>query len=274
MLIDALPLPPAVKSSKRATVDWFNISRSSEKPLQQSGNAAQISRTFNATTTKPAYIWRKMRLTGAAAEIVTARANAPSNNTTTKRSAKNVMMIAHPRAVRTDIQSTSTPEETEMTIAIPKFTMDSLGNWLYNPWAATFGNIFKDTRFLLSKRFTVPRLRIHSNIVTNYYPPSRKLSTVCMTKSTAYTVGKVEAWLGRHVYNKTHSQRPIYLELRREMYELGRSEECHTAEFNTWKSYIECAVLRNQRMESRVPHYPFHQIIEDHREYRRLNIHE
>jgi len=53
-------------------------------------------------------------------------------------------------------------------------------------------------------------------------------------------------------------------ELRKTLYKEGHPDECHTSKYLTFLDYINCAVLRNQRMESKIPEYPKHQLIPDY----------
>jgi len=57
----------------------------------------------------------------------------------------------------------------EITISLPKFAKDHMGDWKYHLWGATYGNVWGDTRFN-KDRFTIPRIRIDSNAPNNYYP--------------------------------------------------------------------------------------------------------
>ncbi|XP_030385918.1 uncharacterized protein LOC115632773 [Scaptodrosophila lebanonensis] len=149
---------------------------------------------------------------------------------------------------------------TERTISIPKFETDEFGNWVYNPWAVTFGKIWQDTRFNIVGRYTIPRMRLESKMVFDYYLSASKYSTVCMGRSTVYNKPRVMKWLSNNVYNQTHEHRPVWLGIRREIYEHGNSEECHTSKFNAFRRYFECAMRRNQRVEYMIPQYPLHQL--------------
>lgn len=97
---------------------------------------------------------------------------------------------------------------------------------------------------------------------------STPLSTVCFNRSTVYNTPRVRNWLKRIMYaNVTYEKkgtranvRPVWFDLRFYIYTVGRSEECHQVEFNTWRSYVMCSLLRNQRMEYLIPKYPLHQV--------------
>ncbi|XP_017837689.1 uncharacterized protein LOC108596452 [Drosophila busckii] len=112
-------------------------------------------------------------------------------------------------------------------------------------------------------------LRARINPFKKYYP-SGKLSTVCRGRSTIYNRPKVKAWLNIQVKSYwggegARYKRPIYFDLRNEMYIQGRSEECHTEDLIVVRKYLECALKRNMRMEYLIPRYPLHQIFYHHR---------
>ncbi|XP_016988073.1 uncharacterized protein LOC108050751 [Drosophila rhopaloa] len=150
-------------------------------------------------------------------------------------------------------------QEKELTISIPKFSTNQYGENVYNPWGMTFGNQFLDTRFGPGNP-QMQRLSINPNPPQNYYPSMENLTSVCANQSTIYNELKIEKWLMRHVYSRKKMDRPFFLAMRREIYEKGDSEQCHTAAFSDWQQYQECAVRRNQRMEYYVPKYPRHQL--------------
>ncbi|XP_032592175.1 uncharacterized protein LOC116805275 [Drosophila grimshawi] len=140
----------------------------------------------------------------------------------------------------------------------PKFIKDHMGNLVYNLWGATYGNIFQDGRF--TGFYTINRIGVDSNAPKEYYPTG-ELETVCYDKSTVYGTPKVERWLRRNIYNHTIKSRPIWHQLRQHIFNVGKSEECHNATlYTTWKDYQECAIRRNQRLESIIPMYPMHQM--------------
>ncbi|KAH8376871.1 hypothetical protein KR093_001816 [Drosophila rubida] len=153
--------------------------------------------------------------------------------------------------------SGSTTNGGEITIALPKFHTDAMGNRVYHKWGATYGNIWVDTRFK-GAGFTIPRIRVDSNASINYYPDGPR-STVCMG-STVYNVPRVLTWLKRNVYTEVHKHRPFWDPLRQQIYKRGNSEECHDVKYSKFRDYQECAMRRNQRMEYFVPKYPLHQI--------------
>ncbi|XP_034473124.1 uncharacterized protein LOC117780625 [Drosophila innubila] len=146
----------------------------------------------------------------------------------------------------------------EITISVPKFQKDHMGNWIYHQWGATFGNVWGDTRFN-NGRFTIPRITVDPSAPNNYYPDGPR-STVCLG-STIYNVPRVKNWLKRNVYREEHKHRPFWDDLRQKIFTQGNSEECHDAvKYANWKEYQKCALRRNQRLEYMVPKYPSHQI--------------
>lgn len=157
-----------------------------------------------------------------------------------------------------DSESLSEPLK-ELTIKVPKFDTDEYGGRVYNPWGVTFGSLNLDTRFR-DAQFDMPRMSMEMNPVTNYYPDSGNMSTVCANASTVYNEIKVEKWLVRHIYNKRKKERAFFMAFRREIYDMANSEECHTEELDDWLAYQECALRRNQRMEYYIPEYPRQQI--------------
>ncbi|EDW35430.1 GL17269 [Drosophila persimilis] len=74
-------------------------------------------------------------------------------------------------------------------------------------------------------------------------------------------------WLKVRVRNKTFNERPIFMPLRKELYTFGLSEMCHTNDTREWSDYINCAIMRNMRMEYMIPKYPLHQISYFYRDY-------
>lgn len=113
----------------------------------------------------------------------------------------------------------------------------------------------------IKKRIRPSKIRI------NYYTAS-KLSTVCFRISSIYNKPEVRKWLRTEINNnwdawlgpyQQHRSR-YFIGLRRELFNQGRSEECHTRKYNENLPYLECALKRNQRMEYLVPMYPLHQV--------------
>lgn len=58
----------------------------------------------------------------------------------------------------------------EATISMPRFIQDEKGNWVYHYWGATYGKIWRDTRFGINRARTVQRLRVDSLAIRSYYP--------------------------------------------------------------------------------------------------------
>ncbi|EDW81526.2 uncharacterized protein Dwil_GK10974 [Drosophila willistoni] len=148
----------------------------------------------------------------------------------------------------------------ELTISVQSFKVDAMGNKVYNPWGATFGDIWQDTRFNFKGRPTIPRIHLDYGAPSDYYPKNENPSTVCHGRSTVYNKPRVEKWLTRRIANFRYDHRPIWRNLRKAIYDLGKSEECHVKELSDWTSYQLCALRRNQRMEYAVPKYPLHQL--------------
>ncbi|XP_002070540.3 uncharacterized protein LOC6648093 [Drosophila willistoni] len=164
-------------------------------------------------------------------------------------------------ASKTEI-STTTQADEELTISMSPFKEDLRRKLNDNPWAVTFGHIWLDTRYKLARNQGVKGVTMGIRPAQQQYYPDEeeKLSTVCRSRSTVYNIPRVFDWLPRHQYNHTHLHRPIWLELRRELYKFGNSEECHIAKLDKWRDYEECALRRNQRMEYMIPKYPLRQI--------------
>ncbi|EDW24172.1 GL23530 [Drosophila persimilis] len=89
---------------------------------------------------------------------------------------------------------------------------------------------------------------------------TKNISTVCKDRSSIMNFPRVVKWLHKVLTNITYTQRPIFVELRRELFKFGKSELCHKTTMVKWKDYQYCALMRNQRMEYMIPHYPLHQI--------------
>ncbi|BFG04691.1 uncharacterized protein DMAD_03592 [Drosophila madeirensis] len=93
-----------------------------------------------------------------------------------------------------------------------------------------------------------------------YIPDRVGVTKVCRGKSTVYNVPVVYDWLTIRVRNKTMYARPVFMPLRKELFDFGLSEMCHTNDTREWSDYINCAIIRNMRMEYMIPKYPLHQI--------------
>ncbi|KRF78049.1 uncharacterized protein Dvir_GJ26671 [Drosophila virilis] len=121
---------------------------------------------------------------------------------------------------------------------------------------------------------TEVQMRVQARARQNYYPGG-KLANVCLGRSTVYNKPRVMNWLEKKVYmyysTDDHSNdvrislaqevnRPMYFDLRLELFKNGKSEECHVPSLDKWRQYLECALRRNQRMEYMIPMYPLHQI--------------
>ncbi|XP_016948989.2 uncharacterized protein LOC108023853 isoform X2 [Drosophila biarmipes] len=153
-------------------------------------------------------------------------------------------------------------EVKEMTLQVPNMQTDRLGNWVYNQWGATYGHQFMDTRFAKGKdeKHQAVRYRVDQEPLHKYDPNPDVLSTVCLGRSTIYNYPKVFWWLNRMIHNVSFDHRTIWMELRRELYVYGRSEECHTTNFTDFRDFQECTLRRNQRMEYMIPQYPLQQV--------------
>jgi len=153
-------------------------------------------------------------------------------------------------------------EVKELTLQVPNMQTDRHGNWVYNQWGVTYGNQFMDTRFTKGKgdRHQAVRYRVDQEPLHKYDPNPGQLSTVCLGRSTIYNYPKVFWWLNRMIHNVSFEHRTIWMELRRELYVYGRSEECHTTNFTDFREFQECTLRRHQRMEYMIPQYPLQQI--------------
>ncbi|XP_062126727.1 uncharacterized protein LOC133839310 isoform X2 [Drosophila sulfurigaster albostrigata] len=150
----------------------------------------------------------------------------------------------------------------ELTLPLPRYETDKMGNWVHNPWAVSFGDLFRDTRYNIGGEFTVYRMRIDSRPHINYYKEMGPLSTVCIGRSTPYNIPPVTGWLFPYFYTKIRD-RKIMMELRKTIFKDGRAIECHSSKYPEFRSYIDCALLRNMRLEFLIPEYPKHQLIPD-----------
>ncbi|XP_046865577.1 uncharacterized protein LOC111518427 isoform X2 [Drosophila willistoni] len=191
---------------------------------------------------------------------VTASKDAIREATTDQKQTKTSDLKRHGRRIRKH-----PTKGTEWSVSVPIYSRDRYGQWIDNPWAVTFGDVFLDTHFAPRARHTLGRVLINSNPVKNYYPFSGNASTVCINQSTVYGDIKVEKWLETHIFTTKLQRRPFYMELRKDIFKDANSEECHKPEYSDWREYQECALRRNQRMEMNIPNYPLHQIIKDKR---------
>ncbi|XP_022225115.2 uncharacterized protein LOC111075901 [Drosophila obscura] len=165
----------------------------------------------------------------------------------------------------------------ERTVSIPRLHSDRMGNWVFNPWGITFGVLWQDTRMHYQVKSSMTEILEDTpwggNYALKYNKPQTK---VCRGKSTIYNKPRVYKWLERRILlNETMNfkvfskYRPIWLDLRREIYTMGRSEACHISAMDDWLLYNNCAILRNMRMEYLIPKYPLHQIGYWHKWYRK-----
>lgn len=136
-----------------------------------------------------------------------------------------------------------------LIVETPNDIMLKLDNMRPNPWPSTLGRRLK-------KKVKTTRLEVASSPIQNYYPPGSPLSTVCMGSTIPYGTFKIMDWIKREVYKRAHVKRPFYRDLRRQMFDEGNSEECHTTEYSKFREFQECSIRRNQRMEFNVPKYP------------------
>ncbi|XP_022230283.2 uncharacterized protein LOC111079413 [Drosophila obscura] len=146
----------------------------------------------------------------------------------------------------------------ELTVKIPMRKQDEFGQWVFDPWAATFGVLYLDTRFAARAAHTLPRVVVDSNPIREYYP-KKKLDVVCPNKSTLYAGAGVKDWLSRHLSKTKAKFRPFQLGLRKTMYNYGVSEVCHSEIYHDLVSFLNCQILRHTRMEGEVPKYPAQQ---------------
>ncbi|XP_023174370.1 uncharacterized protein LOC111601807 [Drosophila hydei] len=150
--------------------------------------------------------------------------------------------------------------QTEDIIELPKLIKDNRGHWVYNPWPVTFGNRILDTRFTKSQPY------VHINVVSNpkrFYDPQTDMSTVCMGSTIPHGDFKVSRWMDRHIYRHRQISQAFYMQLRRDVYINGKSEMCHDKKYSKWMDYQQCALRRNQRLESYIPQYPLHQLVRE-----------
>ncbi|XP_030556499.1 uncharacterized protein LOC115759651 [Drosophila novamexicana] len=148
----------------------------------------------------------------------------------------------------------------EWTVSVPRFKIDAMGNWVYNPWGVTYGKVWEDTRFNIHSLVTIPRIIVDKYPYVNYHPYEKELDKVCLAKSTIYNRPKVMDWIKIHRYYNPHKNRAIMMDLRRSLFRKGNPEECHTNNFIKFRDFHECMLRRHQRMEYLLPKYPIHQI--------------
>ncbi|XP_002138346.2 uncharacterized protein [Drosophila pseudoobscura] len=155
----------------------------------------------------------------------------------------------------------------EKTISIPRMESDHMGNWVFNPWGVTFGVLWQDTRMHYKIKNSMSEIIMDTPYHGHYQMYYNKPQTqVCRGLSTIYNKPKVYKWLQRRIlrnvtpnFHVFSSYRPIWLDFRRELFKMGRSEACHVSAMDDWLLYNNCAILRNMRMEYLIPKYPLHQ---------------
>ncbi|ALC38136.1 maker399, partial [Drosophila busckii] len=150
-----------------------------------------------------------------------------------------------------------TTEPYEITISRPRFVKDEHGNWVANQ-GLTHGELWQDTYFNKDSK-QIGRL-IVDQMPKKDYVPNGPLTTVCLGKSSIYNIPRVRPWLKRNVYMIYDLYRPIWIELRRELYKNGQSESCHLPKFTKFQDFFDCTIRRHMRMEYMIPKYPLHQM--------------
>ncbi|XP_022225097.2 uncharacterized protein LOC111075887 [Drosophila obscura] len=154
---------------------------------------------------------------------------------------------------------------------------ETTDSWPANPWGGV--NFLRPPKKIKAKRSRTPAPTWPSSHTTDYhttiywwypvltdnpnwkYIPDRVgVTKVCRGKSTLYNVPIVYDWLKPRIRNVSLYVHPIFWPLRKEIYDFGISEMCHTNDTREWSDYINCAIFRNMRMEYMVPKYPLHQI--------------
>ncbi|KAM8703799.1 hypothetical protein ACLKA7_008433 [Drosophila subpalustris] len=109
------------------------------------------------------------------------------------------MQIPMPKSGTIQPKTKGKTGNVELTISIPRFKTDIMGNWVYNPWGVTFGDQFRDTRFNFGGSITAPRMYVESKIMKNYYPNKEMLSTVCIERSSPYNDPPIMKWLNVYI---------------------------------------------------------------------------
>lgn len=197
----------------------------------------------------------------------------------------------HTRTSTNNITRTSiSQKETDAKIApdaVKKMfrVEETTDSWPVNPWGGlNFKDLLKAPQLKQKRSRTVagtwpPGTAGYYSTIYWWYPvltdnpnwkyiPDRVgVTQVCRGKSTLYNVPRVYDWLKVRVRNKTFNERPIFMPLRKELYTFGLSEMCHTNDTREWSDYINCAIMRNMRMEYMIPKYPLHQISYFYRDY-------
>ncbi|XP_062126728.1 uncharacterized protein LOC133839311 [Drosophila sulfurigaster albostrigata] len=115
--------------------------------------------------------------------------------------------------------------------------------------------------------YQIPNQKFDTFLDT-YYHDLGPLSTVCIGRSTPYNIPQVTRWLFPYFYTKIRD-RTIMMELRKTIFKDGRAIECHSSKYPEFRSYIDCALLRNMRLEFLILEYPKHQLIPD--QYTEIN---
>ncbi|KPU75736.1 uncharacterized protein Dana_GF26466, isoform A [Drosophila ananassae] len=145
----------------------------------------------------------------------------------------------------------------ELTVSVPRFKTDRKGKWVYNPWGVTYADAW---------RLTMPDIRAYNYDFNakNVYKTKFPYDEVCFGRSTVYNTPPVTAWLSKRLKNLSGNNllenKPLHVDLRLEIYLQGKSEACHTNQYVEYRPYLECAILRDMRMEYLMPMYPMIQI--------------
>ncbi|XP_070134076.1 uncharacterized protein [Drosophila bipectinata] len=141
----------------------------------------------------------------------------------------------------------------ELTISLPRHKTDEEGKWVYNPWGVTYPNVWKFTR--QDQYYWIWDFKSQG-----LYKTMEPHPTVCFGKSTVYNVPPIMKWLLKKSDRASLiGPKALLTDLRMEIYLQGKSETCHTNQYVEVRPYVECALLRNMRMEYLMPQYPMHQ---------------
>ncbi|BFG04690.1 uncharacterized protein DMAD_03591 [Drosophila madeirensis] len=280
--VSAIPLPANLSSS---TAPWKSVAvqdlEVAADTQHQVGNGLAKMGLF------PVAYQSKLRTVGkaeAAAAPATAKGNVAGRPLTNaglnfwaKPKAKPTAAAAAPKISARAGGGQVRGKSLERTISVPRMQSDHMGNWVFNPWGVTFGVLWQDTRMHYQVKNSMTEILEdtphggHYNLNYNF-----KQTKVCRGKSTIYNRPRVYQWLQRRIvqektpnFDVFSKYRPIWLDLRRELYTMGRSESCHISAMDDWLLYNNCAILRNMRMEYIIPKYPLHQIAYWHTHFRK-----
>ncbi|SPP81023.1 uncharacterized protein LOC117583668 [Drosophila guanche] len=148
-----------------------------------------------------------------------------------------------------------------MELTLPmKYLMRDAGKTTLDFFVHTDPPVWLDTRYHFQQLSQMPRLRIESNPMVEYYPDEAGMDEVCRDESTIIGTDIVTSYIKPHIYPKPYTKRILYTKFR----DIWGMDPilmfCHHPENVPVLKFLKCAIMRHKMMESMLPKYPYHQV--------------